>query len=436
VNCAVDFEDAPFQAAHWKLAIGATTGYISDGYTLGVVGIALAAAQPELGLSAAWQGSLGGASLAGLFMGALASGSFADRYGRRPVFAYNMILFAALSALQLFVSSPWSLLLLRIGLGAILGSDYVVCKALLLEFMPRSQRGRVLSTMGVSWAIGYAVAYLVGFELKDVGAMSWRLILASSAIPALLTIPLRMNAPESPLWLVLMNRRADAQRIVDEAFATKGYRLPLLDPRQTAAQRATEGPLSRRLRGVTALASLLYVCLVMPYFAVSTFIPQVMSSLRVAGSELAGLIYIAWLLFGAIAGFVVVDWLPRRIFIVGCFAITSVALLLTATLTNLPAAALILLFSLFACVLSAAQTQVYVYIPELFPTAVRAGGLGVAVAASRIGAAAGTFLLPLCVAYLGVRVALFGCVAVLVVGGVACQVWAPETRKARLAVAS
>jgi hypothetical protein len=71
----VAFEDAPFQRAHWKVATGATAGYVSDGYTLGVVGIALAGAQTQLSLTPAWLGALGGASLVGLFLGALVSGS-------------------------------------------------------------------------------------------------------------------------------------------------------------------------------------------------------------------------------------------------------------------------------------------------------------------------------------------------------------------------
>ena len=87
----VAFEDAPFQRAHWKVATGATAGYVSDGYTLGVVGIALAGAQAQLSLTPAWLGALGGASLVGLFLGALVSGSIADRYGRRAIFAYNML---------------------------------------------------------------------------------------------------------------------------------------------------------------------------------------------------------------------------------------------------------------------------------------------------------------------------------------------------------
>jgi putative MFS transporter len=94
----------------------------------------------------------------------------------------------------------------------------------------------------------------------------------------------------------------------------------------------------------------------------------------------------------------------------------------------------VLAFAVFSFVLSAAQAQIYVYLPELFPTSVRASGLGIAVAVSRLGAAAATSLLPLCVAHYGVRVALDICVATLVLGGLVCYFWAPETRHARLAV--
>ena len=82
--------------AHWKLVTGATAGYISDGYTLGVVGIALASAQSQLALTATWLGAIGSSSLAGLFVGALLSGWGADRWGRRPIFAYNMVAYDGL----------------------------------------------------------------------------------------------------------------------------------------------------------------------------------------------------------------------------------------------------------------------------------------------------------------------------------------------------
>jgi len=75
-----------------------------------------------------------------------------------------------------------------------------------------------------------------------------------------------------------------------------------------------------------------------------------------------------------------------------------------------------------------------VYLPELFPTDLRASGIGLAIAASRIGSAISTFLLPVVVASFGVRAALGACMAVLIFGGVVCQRWAPETRHVRLSV--
>jgi putative MFS transporter len=94
---------------------------------------------------------------------------------------------------------------------------------------------------------------------------------------------------------------------------------------------------------------------------------------------------------------------------------------------------MIALFAVFAGVLSAASNLVYVYLPELFPTDLRASGTGLAIAASRTGSAVSTFLLPVVVADFGVRVALAACVAVLAIGALICRQWAPETRNVSLA---
>lgn len=407
---------------------GATAGYISDGYTLGVVGIALAAAQSQLSLTPAWLGVLGGGSLAGLFLGALASGSGADRYGRRPIYAYNMVAFVGLSVLQLWVASPLQLLVIRFLLGLVLGTDYVVCKALLAECVPRLSRGRALSLMGVAWAAGYALAYTVGFFLESRSSDAWRWVLASSAVPALISLPLRLGVPESPLWLTLAGRKEQAQQVIERCVG-KGYILPPIPhARPGGSVSRWRQLLSSQYRRATLVAAVLFFCLVVPYFAVSTFIPQVMAAMHVTGNEVAGLIYILGLMVGSIAGFTVVDWMPRRMFVIGSFAVTSVALLVSTTVAGLPDALVVLTFVVFSCVLSAAQAQIYVYLPELFPTSVRASGLGLAVAVSRLGAAAGTSLLPLCVTHFGIHTALYVCTFTLAVGGIVSFVWAPETR--------
>ena len=124
----------------------------------------------------------------------------------------------------------------------------------------------------------------------------------------------------------------------------------------------------------------------------------------------------------------VVDKLPRRTFLIGSFVVAAAAMLILSVWSGMPAYLMILLFAVFAGLLSAASNLVYVYLPELFPTDLRASGIGVAVAASRMGSAISTFLLPIIVADFGVRTALGACVAVLAVGALICRQWAPETR--------
>ncbi|WP_305881841.1 hypothetical protein [Pseudomonas sp. R37(2017)] len=72
----------------------------------------------------------------------------------------------------------------------------------------------------------------------------------------------------------------------------------------------------------------------------------------------------------------------------------------------------------------------YAYLPELFPIELRASGIGFSVAMSRLGAAGATFLLPIVMDGYGVQATLGICIGALVLGGVICQVLAPEPAKA------
>ncbi|MGH8136836.1 MAG: MFS transporter [Steroidobacteraceae bacterium] len=427
----IDYDEAPFRLFHLRVAIGSSGGVFSDGFGLGIIGISLSGAAPQLGLTPVWMGLLGGASLFGLFAGSLLTGPAADHIGRRPIFAYNMAILAALSLLQVFIHSAAQLLVLRLAIGFLLGTDYVVSKALLTEFTPRRLRGRVVGLLSVAWAGGYACAYFVGFALAAHDPQAWRWMLLTSAVPCLLMVPIRLTMPESPLWLTNHGYSERAARVVRDKLGAE-VAPPLTTPATAKSHGRWKQLASRTWRRRTLVACAFFTCQVIPYFAVGTFVSQVMSAMNVTSGYAGGLIYNLALLGGAIVGLVVVDRISRRSFLIGSFGVTAATMLALTAWPDIPAVAMTVLFAVFAGVLSAASNLVYVYLPELFPTDLRASGIGVAVAASRIGSAVSTFLLPVIVAAYGVRTALGACVAVLAIGAAICQRWAPETRNIRL----
>lgn len=429
---SLDYEEMPLAWFHLRVAAASTGGVFSDGFGLGIIGISLGLAGGALHLDAWWLGLLGGASLAGLFLGALLTGPFADQHGRRPVFAVNMLLLAGLSALQFAVRSPFELLILRLAIGFLLGTDYVVSKALLTEFAPRRVRGRILSVLSVAWAGGYTSAYFVGYLLTTGDPEAWRWMLLSSAVPCLLILPLRVTMPESPPWLSNHGFLERASAVVVAKFG------PAVRPPAPVAPEARghgrwRELASPRWRRRTIVACTFFTCQVIPYFALGTFVGRVLEALHVSTRYGGGLVYNAALLCGAVIGLGVVDRLSRRAFLVGSFTVAALATLLLTAMADPPAVLIVLLFATIAGVLSAASNLVYVYLPELFPTDLRASGIGLAIAASRIGSAVSTFLLPVVVADLGVRAALGACVAVLAIGAIVCWAWAPETREGSIA---
>ncbi|WP_218000412.1 MFS transporter [Paraburkholderia heleia] len=421
-------EDVPLRGFHLRVAFSGTGGQFSDGFVLGIIGIAVSMAAGALHLNAIWMGALGAASLAGLFFGSMFAGPVADRYGRRTIFAFDMLLFAVISAAQYFVTSPAQLLVLRVLLGLVLGADYVVSKSLVTEFAPRRYRGRLLSVLAAAWAAGYVCAYLAGFALRNTGPDAWRIMLAASGLPALLILPFRLGVPESPMWLMKRGRKDEALGIIRAKFGSETI---LRAPTATPQRGAWSELFSARWRKNTLVGCVFYTCQVIPYFALGTFSPKVLQALQVKDGFVGGLVYNVLLLAGAIFGLLIADRLSRRAFLVGSFYLAAIGLAVLAYAGFGPLGT-ILAFGLFACILSAAANLEFIYPPELFPTHLRASGVGLAVASSRFGSAISTFLLPVAVQQVGIHAALGVCVAVLLFGGVFCHLFAPETGKESL----
>jgi putative MFS transporter len=165
---------------------------------------------------------------------------------------------------------------------------------------------------------------------------------------------------------------------------------------------------------------------VTPYFAIFTFAPKVFESLQL--NERAGTIFANSIAFiGAIVGMLTIELIGRRKQLIGPFWVMAVALLVIGLWAGAPPMALVGAFAVFAFFNAVAGNLTAVYPIEVFPTDVRATGVGIANAFSRIGAAAGTFLLPVGIEAIGLPWCMVIGAAMCVIGAGVSQLLAPET---------
>jgi MFS transporter, putative metabolite transport protein len=423
-----------------RLVLATACGEGLDGFDLGVLSVALPMLTPELGIQsgtadgAIWQGLILASSLVGIFFGAPIGGWVADKFGRKTVFFIDIILFVILGVVQAFVGEAWQLFVIRLLLGIAIGAEYSIGSSMLSEFIPAHGRGRRMSYMLMFWYGGYVLAVVLAYVMEDAG-LSWRWILATSAVPALIVLGLRIGLPESPRWLMMKDRVTEARVIIDRYLGGEAHMKEAdYDNDKSKNSGGWRDLFSPGLRSRTIFVSVFYICFVTPYFAIFNYAPTIFGTLGIA--EKTSTISSNLLAFiGAIAGMLTIEWLGRRKQVIGPFWICAltlgivgvVALIAGSTVSSGTAVVIVVCVAIFAFFNALMGNLSAVYPVEVFPTDLRATGVGVVNAFSRIGAAAGTFLLPLGVESIGIGWCMLIGAAMCVVGAVVSQVMAPET---------
>ncbi|MCL6691196.1 MFS transporter [Pseudomonas sp. R3.Fl] len=421
----VRIDDLPIGRFHIKIA-GLTFGaHFTDGYILGLIGIAFTLINPQLNLDPFWQGLIGSSALLGLFFGSLFFGWISDHLGRQKIFLISFVLITLASLLQFFAETALQLFLCRVLIGIGLGGDFSVGHAMLAEFSPKKHRGVLLGSFSVIWTFGYVAATFVGTAMLGLGDDAWRWMLASSAIPAAMILIARIGTPESPRWLVHKGRIEEARAIVRKHL---GAHVVLDDEMAEEHKGGFRQLFSAQYRKRTAFNCLFFICIVMPYFAIYTFLPSILQKMGLAEGFGTEMLLNALLVVGALLGIWCTVKFTRRGFLIGSFLILSAALFLLVLLPGSLAWLMVATFGLFTLVLSAVSNLVGVYPAESFPTEVRAGGIGLATAASRLGSALSTFLLPVSVAGIGLNPTMAILAGILLFGALISMAWAPETK--------
>ncbi|MCZ4513816.1 MFS transporter [Streptomyces sp. ActVer] len=438
---ASSLDDAPVSSFHRRIMVVAMGGPFCDGYLLGVMGVALGLITPALALDTLWTGLIAASVLVGVFIGGAVFGPITDRVGRHLMYVLNLATFVVFSALQFFVTEAWQLLVLRLLIGIAIGADYPIASALTTELVPRRMRGPALSGLVLAWWVGYGVSYWVGWALTGLGGDSWRWMLASGTVPALIFLFMRAGIPESPRWLASRGRMDEAKAVVRKHLGQEVSDEELLaEGRQEKRGGSGLGNLVEIFkRGYTVpvvFCSVFWICQVSPAFAVRSFQPQMLSAFGVGSTYGASALITTIAVAGIGLGLVVVNRIGRRSLLISSFVCINVSLIALAVLPLHWAFVVVALFAAFQFFEAAGSGLQFVYPSELFPTDLRATGVGIATAMSRVGSATSTFLLPIAAEDLGVRGTLGIAVAITLVGLVVSCFLAPETKDLGLTEAS
>lgn len=310
-----NYKKAPLSSIHFRIYFALALGQIACGFALGISGTALSQATDYINIPDFWVGLIGAGSLIGLAGSAL-MGKIADQFGRRRMLMLDMYLFSIFSLLQLATMNLVILFILRILIGLMIAIDYTVGNALLVEWLPAKESGRLQSQLIVYWTIGFITSYIAGILITGFGAHNWQIILASSVVPGLMAAIYRsiFRIPASPSWLASQGKNKTAQKLIQKHLGKKwGLSLKQIrskKPKAVSLKTLFNPPYRRK----TIVGGLFYACQAFSFFGISIFLPILLKSMNLGNNNLSGIIYNSCVLIGVIFGSLIFKILSRRMF--------------------------------------------------------------------------------------------------------------------------
>lgn len=165
-------------------------------------------------LSPLWHGFTISSALIGTIAGALFAGRPADVYGRKPVLFVIAVLFIISAAGSALASSIQGFILYRFLGGIAVGASSVVAPMYISEISPAAVRGRMTALFQFNVIFGILVAYISNYLLRNTGENAWRWMLAAGGLPSIAWFFLLFRVPESPRFLVRINKNEKAREVL------------------------------------------------------------------------------------------------------------------------------------------------------------------------------------------------------------------------------
>ncbi|HET9857164.1 MAG TPA: MFS transporter [Chthoniobacterales bacterium] len=389
----------PWSRWHWLIVISLGATWILDGLEVTLAGSlgGILTRRETLGLTDIEVGATATCYLAGAVIGALLFGYGTDRFGRKKLFFITVAVYLIGTALSAFSWNFASYAFFRALTGAGIGGEYAAINSAIDELIPARVRGRVDLMINGSYWVGAALGSGATVILLDPNrfpiSLGWRFAFGIGAALGLIVIFFRRWIPESPRWLMIHGRNAEAEEIVDEVerrFVSDPEKLPAHDSPPTRIHTRTHTPWreiwnaivhqhrQRSLLGFVLMAT-------QAFFYNAIFFTYALVLMRFYGvpEQSVGL-YLLPFALGNVLGPVVLghlfDTIGRKQMIAATYGLSGILLAFTGWLFHaglLTAQTQTLAWMIIFFVASAAASSAYLTVSEIFPLEIRAFAIAI-----------------------------------------------------------
>jgi MFS family permease len=394
-------------ANQWKTMIASNIGWMFDGYETFALILVVGAALHQLldpSLYPQIRGYAGlviGITLLGWGIGGVLGGILADYIGRRRTMMYAILAYSLTTGLSAFAWNWESFALLRLLVGIAIGSEWATGASITAEAWPNHARGRGAGLMQCGLGIGFFLASFVWLFVGSHGPNAWRYMFFIGIIPALFAFWLRTGVEESKPWEHSNEKRkaAHARKKSGASLAEDERHLT----RFTFADLFADPEVRRR----TIILFLMSLTTTLAWWGISTWVPPFIGSLAAkqhlpaqTWASYAGMSYN----IGAICGYIGLGFFADRfgrkpvimIFFAASLILTPVLYWWTHNLQ------LLLLVAAINGFFTLGQySWMAVWLPEQFPTHMRATGMAFVFNGPRFIAFLGPLFAGLLIAHFG-----------------------------------